>query len=190
MVRTVFNTGQLEWPTSACIYATTLAFGCSLCSGFGICLMLVENYLSCLNFQEGLRITTLCNFRACIISFWMIVIILSFVPVYTSVQAKVDISKGFCYHTGLSMQISFLSLIAILVTMLILMIHIMLTVRKHQKNLFKCDITTAANLLKQRRLKKNAKLATIVHHNCCGVYLELGAFHSNYGCKDDMSTLS
>ena len=160
MLRTIFSSGHLQWTIQNCIITTSVACGSSLGSGFGICLILVENYLTSRNLMaKGGIHMTLRKARACIICFWITAFILPLVIVYTTSQTQMIISNSICYYT--LMMTTTLSLVILLFTaMLVLMPLIMLTVRKSLQNLFQGD-DTAANLLKQRSMKKNAKLATL-----------------------------
>ena len=160
VVRTLFNSGQLEWTTDSCAITTTLVFGCSACSGCGICLILVENYLSVRHLASpgGIHMT-LCKARICIVSFWTIVIVVIIVPAYVIPQPDLHLHNS-CTARPSFFFTQLIVILFILTTMLLLMTHMMLIVRRNLRNLFGGD-ASATDLFKQRSMKKNAKLATL-----------------------------
>ena len=157
VLHTVFNTGFLKWTSYICIIVQSLEMVTSAAIGFGICLILVENYLSVrhLDSQGGTHMS-LGKVQISIVSFWILMFIIQLLPVFT-----INHSDNSCTVPEPSVLIAETSvIILILITMLFLMIQMMLIVRKSLKNLFQGE-SSAADLHKQRSMKKKAKLATL-----------------------------
>ena len=154
--------------TDTCIislfFTRTLSITCSVCSAFGICLILTENYLlvNNINSQSGVQLT-LCKARICIVSFWATFCTLQLILITITTNVKVNSVLNTCgaiQFNNLVLAFQMMIIISILITMLFLMTKVMLSVRKGMERFFQCE-TTAMDLLKQRRMKKNAKLATL-----------------------------
>ena len=158
----IFKTGLLKWTPHICILSVSSVMATSACSGFGICLILVENYLSVrhLSLQGGPHMS-LRKAQISIVSFWVMIFTLQLVPIYIINQPQVQVSNNACKITGPSVIIiQMIMIILTLTTMFSLMIHIMLIVSKSLKNLFQGE-SSAADLHKQRSMKKKTKLATL-----------------------------
>ena len=147
-----------------CIVLTLLGVSSSMESGFGICLVLVENYLSVrgLSSPAGFSLTVR-TAQICILSFWafMTVLILTYIfttPGPTSSITGCEIQEDFYTHTFYVTLLLYLLLI--LVVMLILMGQMMLIVHRSLKNLFQGE-GAAVDQLKQRSMQKKAKLSTL-----------------------------
>ena len=162
VLKMIITLGLLDSTLDICFPILILQQVTSACSGFGICLILVENYLSVRHLSSsGGTNMTLCKAQMSIVSFWVMYVILQLVPVYVMSQPEVPVSSSSCKVAGMAMLITeMITIILILTTMVFLMISITLIVRKSLKNLFQGE-STAADLLKQRSMKKKAKLATL-----------------------------
>ena len=157
-----FNTGLLKWTSYICIIVQSLEMTSSACSGFGICLILVENYLSVRHIDsQGGTHMSLRKARISIVSFWIMLFIIQLVNDFTIKHSDVDISDNSCNVPELSVLVTQISvIILIFITMLFLMIKMMLIIRKSLNNLFQGE-SSAADLHKQRSVKKKAKLTTL-----------------------------
>ena len=162
VLRMLFETGLIEWTSDSCIIiGTSLLMATSACSGFGICLILVKNYFSVrhLNSNRGTSMT-LCKAQISIVSFWIVMFTLQLLPVYVINQQEMQITNRSCQARPSMLITQIIMIISILTTMLFLMIRITLIVHKSLKNLFQGE-RSAADLHKQRSMKKRAKLATL-----------------------------
>ena len=96
-----------------------------------------------------------------IVTFWIMLFIIQLVPDFTITHSDVDISDNTCNVPEPSVLVTQISvIILIFITMLFLMIKMMLIIRKSLKNLFQGE-SSAADLHKQRSMKKKAKLTTL-----------------------------
>ena len=151
------------WMTfEACISLLTL--NSSMGSGFGICLVLFDNYLSVrgLSSQSGLTMTVHKAWIA-IAVFWIVMTLLLFSYVFiaprpTSSVVGCEIQEEFFTQTYYIVQVVLITLI--LVVMVVLMGMMMLIVNRSLKNLFQGE-GSSVNQLKQRSMQKKAKLSRL-----------------------------
>ena len=148
----------------ACIIVCLFLLSSGACSGLGICLVLVENYMSVrqINSQTGMKIT-LPMAWGFTISFWIIMLSLGItyfasLPEFDYDDRLCDISSPYFTKKFLIIQVVMTNLI--LFIMLFLMFQMMLIVKKNLRNLFQ-EESSAANLMKQRSMQKKSRLARL-----------------------------
>ena len=160
-----------------CVFITISSFCSSMGSGFGICLVLFENYLSVRRLSSQTVFTlTVRKAQLCIISLWIsltgsLLLYFSMVPRATSSEIDCEIQEEFYTQTYYVGQV--VITILILVVTLVLMAQMMLIVHRSLKNLFQGE-GSAADQLKQRSMQKKAKMSRLFTIITLGYVVSLG----------------